>query len=142
MVEIIWAYKTVLIWIGVSLLFFLFSLAAVSWLVARIPATYFRDLAMGGKPDKEKGEFRVSGFVGRCLKNLLGVVLIIAGIIMLFVPGQGLLTLLVGMVLIDFPGKTKLLLFLVGTPSVQDGLNWIRRKKGVLPLVFPGDRTC
>src|SRR5688572_19372307 len=38
-------------------------------------------------------------------KNLLGVVLIVLGIIMLVLPGQGLLTILIGLMLLSAPGK-------------------------------------
>ncbi len=40
-------------------------------------------------------------------RNLYGGLLIIAGVIMLFTPGQGLLTLLAGFLLLDFPGKRR-----------------------------------
>lgn len=138
MMEMIWAYKTVLIWIsGLSLILFLFSLAAVPWLVARIPATYFRDLASVGKVKKNEGGSVLVRIFVRGLKNTVGLVLVLAGIVMLFVPGQGLLTILAGMVLVEFPGKRRLVAFLVRHRSVQKGLNWIRRKKRVPPLVFP-----
>lgn len=137
--EIIWAYKTVLIWIsGLSLFFFLFSLAAVPWLVARIPESYFRDLAAGGKV-KNEGDALPEKILARGLKNTVGLILVLAGIIMLFVPGQGLLAILAGLVLVEFPGKRRLVVFLVGQRSIQNGLNWIRRKKGVPPLAFPGE---
>ncbi len=138
MVEMILAYKAVLIWIsGLSLFFFLFSLAAVPWLVARIPEVYFRDLALDDGAANSRGGFR-GDLAVKGLKNAVGLILVIVGIVMLFVPGQGLLTILTGMVLLDFPGKKKMVMFLVRHRGIQHGLNWIRRKKGVAPLIFPG----
>lgn len=139
MVEMIMAYRTVLIWIsGLSLFLFLFSLAAVPWLVARIPEAYFRDLALDDRKDKGRGRPRDGDLAVKGLKNGLGLILVVIGIVMLFVPGQGLLTILTGMVLLDFPGKKKMLVCWVRHRSIQHGLNWIRRKKGVAPLIFPG----
>lgn len=139
--EIFLAYKPIFIWISVlSLLVFLLSLAAVPWLVARIPETYFKDLALAGIADTADGGARVARFAARGVKTGLGLVLVLAGIVMLFVPGQGLLTILAGMVLMEFPGKRRLVVFLVGHQGVQNGLNWVRGKKKVAPLVFPGPR--
>lgn len=139
MMEIFEAYKTVLIWLsGLSLLFFLVSLAAVPWLVVRIPETYFRDLALNSRSDKASAGSNLGRFAVRGAKTCLGLVLVFVGGVMLFVPGQGLLTILAGMVLMEFPGKRKLVIFLVGHQGVQIGLNWVRRRNKVAPLVFPG----
>ncbi len=64
------------------------------------------------------------------LRNALGGVLLIAGIIMLFVPGQGLLTILMGLALIDFPGKHTLLLRMISNPRIYEAANGIRRWAG------------
>ncbi|HCY85225.1 MAG TPA: hypothetical protein DHV36_08835 [Desulfobacteraceae bacterium] len=134
MVEMILTYQTMLMWIsGISLAFFLFSLAAVPWMVARIPVSYFRDLAIDEKGNSGAGRHPVI----RILKNLTGVCLLVMGIIMLFIPGQGLLTMLVGLLLLDFPGKTAGVIFLVRKKAVQSSLNWVRSKKGAAPLKFP-----
>ncbi len=64
------------------------------------------------------------------LKNLLGCVLIFAGVLMIFLPGQGLLTILIGMVLTDFPGKFELERRIVSNPNVLSAINWMRAKRG------------
>jgi hypothetical protein len=61
-------------------------------------------------------------------KNLLGLVLIIAGIAMLVLPGQGLLTIVVGVVLMNFPGKYRLERWLATRRPVWRSLNWLRRR--------------
>ena len=70
-------------------------------------------------------------------RNLFGLLLFMAGFAMLFLPGQGLLTMLVGVCVMDFPGKRHLLDTIVEKSSVQRGLNWVRRKKGRAEFVFP-----
>jgi hypothetical protein len=70
------------------------------------------------------------------VRNSLGLLLFLAGVAMLFLPGQGLLTMLIGICLMNFPGKRILLERLVNIPSLQRGLNWIRRKQGRAEFVF------
>lgn len=78
------------------------------------------------------------------LKNVLGVLMILAGIIMLVLPGQGTLSILIGVALTDFPGKAKLERRLVSQPSVLAALNKVRALAGKRPLrvtTEPGDAT-
>lgn len=72
-------------------------------------------------------------------KNLLGVVFLIAGLAMLVLPGQGLLTILVALILLDFPGKYRLERRVVRYPWVIRSINWLRRRWGVPPLRVPPD---
>ena len=70
-------------------------------------------------------------------KNLLGAALMLLGILMLFTPGQGLLTLLVGLLLMNFPGKYRLERTLVARPGIFRSLNWLRRRRGAEPFELP-----
>jgi UPF0716 family protein affecting phage T7 exclusion len=69
-------------------------------------------------------------------KNLLGYIFVVAGILMLMLPGQGFLTILIGITLIDFPGKYALERWIVSHGSVLRSINWIRRQAGRPPLVL------
>jgi hypothetical protein len=60
-------------------------------------------------------------------KNALGFVLVLTGIFMLLLPGQGLLTIIAGMMLLDFPGKQLLERRLVRRPLVLRSINWLRK---------------
>ena len=62
------------------------------------------------------------------LKNLLAVILIIVGIIMLLLPGQGILTVLIGLIISDIPGKRKLERRIIQSPAVLSALNYIRSR--------------
>ncbi len=72
--------------------------------------------------------------LGRVLRNVLGVVLVLLGIAMLLLPGQGLLTLLVGLILVDFPGKHKLVVKLLRRPKVFSIVNKLRARHSRPPL--------
>ena len=62
---------------------------------------------------------------------------IIYGIVMLALPGQGVLTVLIGISLTNFPGKYALERKLVSQPSVFNAINWLRKRSGKPPLAHP-----
>jgi hypothetical protein len=76
---------------------------------------------------------RILGLVG---KNVAGVIMFLLGLVMAFpgVPGQGFLTMIIAVTLIDFPGKHELERRLVGRPWVLRQLNAIRRRFNHPPL--------
>jgi archaellum biogenesis protein FlaJ (TadC family) len=123
----------VLVGLGASsILIFLISILGISWFVAQIPEDYF--LSSKRKPSKwqeQKPILRLAVLFG---KNIIGVSLIIGGLLMLVLPGQGLLTIVTGLLLINYPGKYKLEQKLVAIPSVFRALNWIRVKANKPPL--------
>lgn len=61
----------------------------------------------------------------------------LAGLLMLFMPGQGLLTLLVGLTIMNYPGKHALERWLIERPYVMQAVNWLRAKYGQVPLLPP-----
>jgi hypothetical protein len=71
----------------------------------------------------------------RVMRNLLGIVLVLLGLAMLVLPGQGLLTLLVGVLLVDFPGKHRLVVRALSKPKVLALVNKLRARHGSPPLV-------
>lgn len=74
-------------------------------------------------------------------KNALGAVLVAAGIVMLFTPGQGLLSILLGVSLLDFPGKRAIERRIVQRPSVLRLVNSMRARANRPELRFsPPDR--
>ena len=74
---------------------------------------------------------------GLILKNTVGALLLVVGIAMLVLPGQGILTILMGLMLSDVPGKRRLELWLVKRPPVLRALNWMREKGGKEPFELP-----
>jgi hypothetical protein len=120
---------------ALSVLLFIGSLVVVPWLVTRIPADYFlRPRHLSDRWHSRHPLVRLAFFAA---KNLCGIVLVIAGIAMLVLPGQGILTILVGIVCIDFPGKFALEQRLVRERHVTRVINWIRSKANQPPLQVP-----
>lgn len=70
------------------------------------------------------------------MKNALGALLFVAGLLMVFVPGQGLLTMVAGLALLNFPGKRKLEMRFLHLPRVLSSINWLRTRAGREPLSF------
>lgn len=106
-----------------SVLAVIFSLLFVPRYLASLPPDF---LANGEEPH--------GSVVWRILRNSLGVVLVVLGLLMLALPGQGLLTLAVGVLLVDFPGKHKLVQRLLGRPKILDVVNKLRARHGSPPL--------
>ena len=127
------AHQEILTWLTVgSLLTFVVSLATLPWLVAQIPSDYFVHRKRHPTNLKQGHPIiRMALLIG---KNLLGGVLLIGGLLMLFLPGQGLLTLAMGMLLLDYPGKFTLERKIAQQPRVLNSLNWLRKKTGTPPL--------
>jgi hypothetical protein len=75
--------------------------------------------------------------IGIVLKNLLGVILILVGAILSVpgLPGQGLVTVLAGVLLLDFPGKRRLLYKILRRPPLLQAINRLRMKFSRPPLV-------
>ncbi|WP_437204201.1 PGPGW domain-containing protein [Planctomicrobium sp. SH664] len=71
------------------------------------------------------------------LKNLIGLALLAAGIPLLLSPGPGMLVLLLGISLLDFPGKRRLLCLILSQPTLRKTINWVRQQRNQPPLQFP-----
>jgi hypothetical protein len=113
---------------GVALLA---SLIGVPLFLARLPADYFC------RPESSRhgaAYYSPARRALRVLRNVLGVALIASGLLMLLLPGQGLLTLLVGLLLADFPGKRRLESWILKRPSVSRAVNALRRRMGRAPF--------
>ena len=119
-----------------SLALVLLTPVGVVWAVIRLPPDYFTEHAR--RPRGSWENHRVLRPVLLVVKNLLGIVLLIAGLLMLLAPGQGLLTIAVGLILVDFPGKFRLERLLATRPPVWRSLDWLRKRAGRKPLQKPG----
>ncbi len=111
-----------------SLVTFLGSLIAVPWIINNMDADYFKNHWVQ-RAEKRRTHVVVATLIlaGR---SSIGALLFIAGVAMLFLPGQGVLTMLIGICVMEFPGKQRLLKKIIAQKKVQQGLNWIRQKGG------------
>jgi len=119
----------------VSLGLLVLSLVVFPLVVANLPKDYF--VRERRDPARQTRRHPVLWAGVTVVKNLLGFVLILAGIAMLVLPGQGILTILVGLALSNFPGKFGLERRLVSRPPVARALNRIRRLAGRAELEIP-----
>jgi len=120
-------WQSILLAVLLFVVTFSISLAIVSVIMVKIPADYFKE-------DRPRELFGDKSPAVRYLliigKNLLGVVLVVLGILMSLpgVPGQGILTILLGVMLLDFPGRRRLEHKLVSRPQVLNTINKLRHK--------------
>ena len=110
---------------------FVASVVTLPILVVRMPADYFVGDGSGGRWAAHHPLVRVTVLI---VKNLVGGLFVAAGIVMLFMPGQGILTILIGLSLLDLPGKRDLERRLVGSPAVFGAISVIRARAGRPPL--------
>ena len=111
------------------------NLAIVSLVLVKLPATYFKRSHKRKFLAKRPQIIRWLAIIG---KNLLGVVLVVAGILLSLpgVPGQGILTILLGVMLLDFPGRPRLEHWLVSRPRILRTINKLRHRFSKQALVL------
>lgn len=116
--------------VAISVATFLISTIAIPLLVIRMSPDYFtrEPLPLRKHPIR---------LIARTLKNLAGACFLVAGLAMLLLPGQGVITVLIGISLMDFPLKRELEARLVRLRAVRRSIAWLRRKAGRPPLEVP-----
>lgn len=132
LLRILSPWLPVLGWI--SLIMFVLSLALVPVLLVKIPTNYFV------REERSSASTKMTSIhysLVWLFRNLAGLALVIAGLAMIVLPGQGLLTILLGLFVADFPGKHNLERKIVNLPAVYQSINWIREKRGVEHLARP-----
>lgn len=113
------------VWLGatlVSVVLFVGTLAAIPVICVRLPTDYFV------RPFAPNARWKV------VLRSAAAVVLILMGAAMLVLPGQGILTILIGLSLLDFPAKRAWQRKLLRRPTVLRAMNGMRRRAGKPPL--------
>jgi len=138
-------FETVQQWITVDVLIgltvasaigFVGTLFAIPMILVRLPADYFDTRTPRHWMKDHHPALRLLGLIA---KNVIGIVFLLAGFAMLFLPGQGVLTMLIGISLMDFPKKRELEAKMVGQPTVLGVINSMRHKFGKPPLTLaPG----
>lgn len=118
-----------------SALSFLASLLIIPWIIIRLPDDYFTDAYRHNS--RLKNLHPAVYVIVITSKNLLGALLFSGGVAMLVLPGQGILTMVIGIGLMDFPHKYELECWIVSRPRVWQSINWIRQKALKPPLCLP-----
>jgi uncharacterized membrane protein SpoIIM required for sporulation len=134
-IEWIKDYKTVFWYIsGLSIITSVVTLILIPWLIVRIPSNYFSDRKRIRKLWAEHHPLIRAALVS--VKNLFGYFCIVAGIIMLVLPGQGVLTILLGIIFIDIPGKYRFERWIVERPKILRSINRLRIRAKRDPLII------
>jgi archaellum biogenesis protein FlaJ (TadC family) len=133
MIDFINDHENVLLWLAIgSFLVFIVSILLIPWIVTRIPSDYFTH------PKRQKYLWSDQPLAIRLLfiflKNILGVILVLGGIVLLLLPGQGILTILIGLIIMDFPYKYKVEIWIIKHPFILRVINKLRSKVKQQPL--------
>ena len=112
---------------------FFINLGIVSFILVKLPADHFskkRKTKFWAGPRPAIHAAKVIG------KNIGGILLVALGIVLSLpgVPGQGLLTVLLGIMLLDFPGRHRLEQKLLSKPSIVNTINRLRERFDKPPL--------
>lgn len=128
-------WNQILFAVGMFVFSFTVSALAVGIVMVKIPADYF---SPNYKPQFMSGKPWIMRWGAVILKNLLGICLIVLGILLSLpgVPGQGILTILLGLIMIDIPGKRPLEAKIIKRPKVLSAVNSLRKRYNKPPLVL------
>lgn len=127
----------ILIAVGFSALMIGASVAITAVVLVRVPADYF---VSDKQPLPLEGRAAWLRVGARILRNFAGLALVLLGLLLSLpgVPGQGLLTILLGLMLLDVPGKRRLEAAIVRRPGVHRAINKLRARFGRPPILLPG----
>lgn len=131
-------FKPYLQWMALaSFLSLVLAVVLLPAIVTQLPEDYF--IREKRRPVARQKGHPVLMVIVNLVKNLLGLLFIVAGVLMTFLPGQGLLTILIGLMLVNFPGKYRLEQALIRQKFISQTLNKLRRKAHRKPFQMPPD---
>lgn len=110
---------------------FTISILLVAVVIVKIPANYF---SSHYQRDFLPNSSWITRWGAVVAKNIVGAVLVLAGVVMLIGPGQGVLTILIGLIMLDIPGKRPLEARIIKRPAVLAAINKLRAKYNKQPL--------
>jgi len=116
----------------ISLITFILSIVFIPFIVINLSPEYFK-YKRKSLIDYKNPILRYFVLI---IKNILGYIIILLGIIMLFIPGQGLLSITIGLLFINFPGKKKLEYKFFTNKKISSAINAIRRRAGKEEINF------
>lgn len=123
-------------WIfALSLIVFIGSIIGVWIVLVRLPEDYLTHDRHDRAFEVNLSKIKIGHLVNVIVRNVAGFTFLGVGIVMLLTPGQGILSMIVGITLIDFPGKRKLILKILTQPKVLKAINKLRQKAHKPPLL-------
>jgi hypothetical protein len=126
-------WQKVLLGVGIFVVSFFANLGIVSFILVKLPADHFSKSRKTKFWAGQRPWLHAAKVIG---KNIGGILLVALGVVLSLpgVPGQGLLTVLLGIMLLDFPGRHRLEQKLLSKPSIVNSINKLRRRFGKKPL--------
>jgi len=134
----IWASLTIgRVMLGVALFVISLTLSflAIGLVMVKVPPNYFSTHYQRDFLPNSPWLVRWGAVIA---KNIAGVFLILLGIVLSLpgVPGQGFLTILLGLIFLDIPGKRPFEAKIIQRPTVLAAINKLRLKYGKPPLIM------
>jgi len=125
----------VLLGLGIFVVSVALSFGSIVVVLVKIPANYF---STHYRQDLLPDSSWIVRWGAVIAKNLFGVFLILLGIVLSLpgIPGQGILTILLGIIMLDVPGKRPLEAKIIQRPAVLSAANKLRLRWGKPPLIL------
>jgi len=139
MMDYIWQFWEALTWSRIlwgllfTLITIIISYGLIVYGMVKIPADYFSSTYVKNIDQDKHFSVRWAAFL---LKNLVGFIIVVAGIVMIFTPGPGVPAILLGLIMMDIPGKRPLEAKLIQRPAVLSAINSLRARYKKPPLIM------
>ena len=136
MIAFIHNHEELILWLAIaSVIGLIASFVLIPWMLVHIPSDYFsyekrQKYQWGNCPP-------IIRLVLLLIKNILGILFVISGIIMLLIPGQGIITIIIGIILMDFPYKYNIEQWIISRPAILKAINQLRAKAKQSSIVRP-----
>ena len=119
---------------SLSIFILIISVFMMVLIISFLPEDYFKSENRNLISSVQNSRYPLLKLLVLITKNFFGVLLLLSGILMLVLPGQGILTIITGLVFIDYPGKYKFERKLLRQKGVINSINWIRSRLSRPPL--------
>ena len=113
---------------SLSIFILIISVFMMVLIISFLPEDYFKSENRNLISSVQNSRYPLLKFLVLITKNFFGVLLLLSGILMLVLPGQGILTIITGLVFMDYPGKYKFERKLLRQKGVINSINWIRSR--------------
>ena len=113
---------------SLSIFILIISVLMMVLIISFLPEDYFKSENRNLISSFQNSRYPLLKLLVLITKNFFGVLLLLSGILMLVLPGQGILTIITGLVFMDYPGKYKFERKLLRQKGVINSINWIRSR--------------
>lgn len=113
---------------SLSIFILIISVFMMVLIISFLPEDYFKSENRNLISSVQNSRYPLLKLLVLITKNFFGVLLLLSGILMLVLPGQGILTIITGLIFMDYPGKYKFERKLLRQKGVINSINWIRSR--------------